>query len=259
MQENTTLNALVMRRARDLLAEYGWPEKTDIDQRDAINRPGWISLYVRLDADEIVRFLRVQRTGEMPEPLQSAIRKLAGTRAEINVSGSRHSDFPQMPGDDTQIAFPWAGEWLADDEIRAVMACLSCAVEGICQQVLTDSRRIKAALSTQGKTLFSRQTRNFRLVVKESDMPCWLDEDDETLPTVLDAIMNKEARYSAVEVFVVSEKVEQILASGLVSDVLRRPGEHPRKWIALKAVHEVIAEARAEIRTIRNTLETIKP
>lgn len=172
MQETTTLNALILHRARELLTEFGWTEQTDIDQRDAINRPGWISLYVRLDAAEIVRFLALQCTGYTPEPLQSVMRKLAGTRAEIKLSGSRHSDFPQVPGDDTQIAFPWAGEWLAADETRAVMACLSCAVEGICRQVLTDSRRIKAALSTQGKTLFSRQTRNFRLVVKESDMPC---------------------------------------------------------------------------------------
>lgn len=71
--------------------------------------------------------------------------------------------------------------------------------------------------------------------------------------------MNDGARYSAVEVFIVSEKVEKILASGLVSDVLLRPGEHPRKWIVLTAVRELITEARAEIQAIRNALEAIKP
>ncbi|EEC4901182.1 hypothetical protein G4M62_004104 [Salmonella enterica subsp. enterica] len=35
MQETTTLNALVMRRARDLIADYGWPDHTDVDQRDS--------------------------------------------------------------------------------------------------------------------------------------------------------------------------------------------------------------------------------
>lgn len=35
--------------------------------------------------------------------------------------------------------------------------------------------------------------------VKESDHPCWLDEDDENLPVVLDAILNRGARFSAVE------------------------------------------------------------
>lgn len=53
MQETTTLNALVMRRARDLIADYGWPDHTDVDQRDPVNKPGWISIYVRLDAANI--------------------------------------------------------------------------------------------------------------------------------------------------------------------------------------------------------------
>lgn len=40
-------------------------------------------------------------------------------------------------------------------------------------------------------------------------MPCWLDDDDN-LPVVLDAILNKGARYSSVEFFVISDKVDQI-------------------------------------------------
>ncbi|STU45009.1 Uncharacterised protein [Klebsiella pneumoniae] len=55
--------------------------------------------------------------------------------------------------------------------------------------------RIRAALTTTGQTLLTRQTRRFRLVVKESDHPCWLDEDDENLPVVLDAILNRGARF----------------------------------------------------------------
>ncbi|MFW8286933.1 hypothetical protein ACOICX_27515, partial [Klebsiella pneumoniae] len=88
------------------------------------------------------------------------------------------------------------------------------------RQVWEDARRIKAALNTRGETLFYRQTRNFRLVVKENDMPCWLDDDDN-LPVVLDAILNKGARYSSVEFFVISDKVDQILACGQMCDVLR--------------------------------------
>lgn len=49
------------------------------------------------------------------------------------------------------------------------------------------TRSIRAALTTSGQTLLTRQTRRFRLVVKESDHPCWLDEDDENLPVVRDA------------------------------------------------------------------------
>lgn len=112
------------------------------------------------------------------------------------------------------MTFPWAGEWLTEPEIRAVTDCLSRAVRDISRQVWEDSRRIQVALTTCGATLFCRQTRNFRLVVKENDMPCWLDDDDDNLPFVLDAILNKGARYSAVEFFVISDKVDQILACG---------------------------------------------
>ncbi len=72
--------------------------------------------------------------------------------------------------------------------------------------------------------------RRFRLVVKESDHPCWLDEDDENLPVVLDAIVNRGARFSSVEMYLVSECIEHILSSGLACDVLRIPDEPPRRW-----------------------------
>ncbi|SUG40575.1 Uncharacterized protein yubG [Salmonella enterica subsp. arizonae] len=72
-------------------------------------------------------------------------------------------------------------------------------------------------------------------------MPCWLDDDDN-LPVVLDAILNKGARYSSVEFFVISDKVDQILACGQMCDVLRIPGEPPRRWMDLTLLHEVMAE-----------------
>ena len=84
------------------------------------------------------------------------------------------------------------------------------------------------------------QTRRFRLVVKESDYPCWLDEDDENLPVVLDAILNRGARFSSVEMYLVSECVEHILASGLVCDVLRIPDEPSRRWFDREILREVL-------------------
>lgn len=89
MQETTTLNALVMRRARDLIADYGWPDHTDVDQRDPVNKPGWISIYVRLDAANIVHLLPLLCTGDVPAELQSAMTKIAGTPAQIILSGVR--------------------------------------------------------------------------------------------------------------------------------------------------------------------------
>lgn len=81
----------------------------------------------------------------------------------------------------------------------------------ISRQVWEDARGIQAALTTRGNTLFYRQTRNFRLVVKENDMPFWLDDDDDNLPVVLDAILNKGAHYSSVE-FSYNETIRQGLS-----------------------------------------------
>ncbi len=119
-------------------------------------------------------------------------------------------------------------------------------------------RRIRAALTTTGQTLLTRQTRRFRLVVKESDHPCWLDEDDENLPVVLDAILNRGARFSAVEMYLVSDCIEHILSSGLACDVLRIPDEPPRHWFDRGVLREVVREARAEIRSMADALAKIR-
>ncbi|HDP6693051.1 TPA: hypothetical protein P6328_005137, partial [Escherichia coli] len=163
--------------------------------------------------------------GVLPPHLASAIQKLTGTGAELVLSGSQWQSLPVLPADGTQVSFPYAGEWLAEDEIRAVLAAVRDAIRSICYQVADDARRIRAALTTTGQTLLTRQTRRFRLVVKESDHPCWLDEDDENLPVVLDAIVNRGARFSSVEMYLVSDCIEHILSSGLACDVLRIPDE----------------------------------
>ncbi|VTN16560.1 Uncharacterised protein [Raoultella terrigena] len=189
-------------------------------------------MYVRLDAANMVHLLPLLCTGGVPAELKTAMTKIAGTPAQIILSGSRYADAPQLPEEGTQISFPWAGEWLTEPEIHAVTDCLFRAVRKISRQIREDARRIEAALTTRGETLFYRQTRNFRLVVKENDMPCWLDEEDDNVPVVLDAILNKGASYSAVEFFVISDKVDQILACGQMCDVLRMPGEPPAGgWI----------------------------
>lgn len=148
MQETTTLNALVMRRARDLIADYGWPDHTDVEQC-APHKPGWISIYVRLDAVDIVHLLPLLCVGGVPAALQRAMTKITGTQAQIILSGSRYADDPQLPEDGTRITFPWAGEWLTEPEIQAVTDCLSRAVRDISRQVREDARRIPEGTAQQ--------------------------------------------------------------------------------------------------------------
>ncbi len=65
MNENSTLNALICRHARNLLLAQGWPEETDVDQRNP-NYPGWISIYVRLDAPRLATLLINRHGGVLP-------------------------------------------------------------------------------------------------------------------------------------------------------------------------------------------------
>ncbi|HGU4870944.1 TPA: hypothetical protein PPI79_RS00505 [Escherichia coli] len=232
MNENTTLNALICRHARNLLLAQGWPEETDVDQRNP-KYPGWISIYVLLDAPRLATLLINRHGGVLPPLLASVIHKLTGTGAELVLSGSQWQSLPVLPA------------------VRDTVRSVSC-------RVAEDVRRIRAALTTTGQTLLTRQTRRFRLVVKESDYPCWLDEDDENLPVVLDAILNRGARFSAVEMYLVSECVEHILASGLVCDVLRIPDEPSRRWFDREILREVVLEARDEIRSMADALAKIR-
>ncbi len=87
---NETLNALICRHARNLLLAQGWPEETDVDQRNP-KYPGWISIYVLLDAPRLATLLINRHGGVLPPLLASAIQKLTGTGAELVLSGSQCS------------------------------------------------------------------------------------------------------------------------------------------------------------------------
>lgn len=139
MNENSTLNALICRHARNLLLAQGWPEETDVDQRNP-KYPGWISIYVLLDAPRLATLLINRHGGVLPPLLASAIQKLTGTGAELVLSGSQWQSLPVLPADGTQVFFPYAGEWLTEDEIRAVLDAVRNAVRSICYQVAEDAR-----------------------------------------------------------------------------------------------------------------------
>lgn len=194
---NETLNALICRHARNLLLAQGWPEETDVDQRNP-KYPDWISIHVRLDAPRLATLLINRHGGILPPLLASAIHKLTGTGAELVLSGSQWQSLPVLPADGTQVSFPYASEWLTEDEIRAVLAA------------------------------------------------------------VRDAILNRGARFTSVEMYLVSECVEHILSSGLACDVLRIPDEPPRRWFDRGVLREVVREARTEIRSMVDALAKIR-
>ncbi|HGE5728985.1 hypothetical protein ACPEHO_10700, partial [Escherichia coli] len=100
---NEMLNALIYRHASNLLLAQGWPEETDVDQRNP-KYPGWISIYVRLDAPRLATLLIKRHGGVLPPLLASAIQKLTGTGAELVLSGSQWQSLPVLPADGTQVS-----------------------------------------------------------------------------------------------------------------------------------------------------------
>lgn len=259
MKENATLNTLICRRSIDLLRVQGWPEHTDIDQMSPGHWAGWITICVRLDANDLAALLTrlsdVQNISELQRAaLLSAVKKLAGTDAIMVLSGNVYAAPPILPGDSTKITFPYAGEWLTEQEIQAVLACIRHAVRMICIQVADDSRHILAALTPSANPLlFTRCTRYFRVIAEEVDDENWLDESDpEAVRRVLNAILNDGARFGSVRLTVVSIVTESICAHGVITEVLRWPGEPTRRWLDRGVLREVVTLARQEIVSIMN-------
>ncbi len=109
MNENSTLNALICRHARNLLLAQGWPEETDVDQRNP-KYPGWISIYVLLDAPRLATLLINRHGGVLPPLLASAIQKLTGTGAELVLSATTVSASPGVKCTSRKTFCPKAGK-----------------------------------------------------------------------------------------------------------------------------------------------------
>ncbi|BDY76848.1 hypothetical protein MUTS10_01800 (plasmid) [Escherichia coli] len=74
---------------------------------------------------------------------------------------------------------------------------------------------------------------------------------------VLDAIVNRGARFSSVEMYLVSDCIEHILSSGLACDVLRIPDEPPRRWFD-RGVLRRWSGSPTEIRSMADALAKIR-
>ena len=70
--------------------------------------------------------------------------------------------------------------------------------------------------------------------------------------------LNRGARFSSVEMYLVSDCIEHILSSGLACDVLRIPDEPSRRWFDRDILREVVLEARTEIRSMADALAKIR-
>ena len=109
------------------------------------------------------------------------------------------------------------------------------------------ARRLAAALKPSATPrLMDRRFGDWRILADEYDHENWLDEDDaEQVDAVLDAVLVRGARFCPVLLTVVNEREEDIKAAGVITDVLRFPGDPARRWLDRRVLREVMSEARA--------------
>lgn len=262
MSENTTFNALICRRAHDLLSAQGWPEHTEV-VLSSPTWPGWLDVCVRMsEVDMIALLQRLCITSDLSllqrNTLHVALKKLTGTKIETVLYRGGNTLWPAVPGDSTEVSFLFATQWLTESEINLLRELVKSSVRKVCIQVVDDTRCIQAAVTPlSDPRLFERRTRYFRVIAEECDDENWLAESaPEDVRRVLAAILNEGARYGAVRLTVASDVMDSIVGYSVMTDVLRHPGEPPRRWLDRDVVHEALAFARQDVISILNAHRT---
>ncbi|EGC5602236.1 hypothetical protein IT804_003498 [Salmonella enterica] len=247
--KNNTLNALVVRHGENLLRQSGWPETVGVIQVAPDEVPGWLSVCGVLSADEILtlttRLCQSLNFGRA-QLLTASAQRLAGTPARLHLYPAQYYPRPEALPDCTCISLPYAREWLTKAECDDLLALLKGFVERVCEIVCQDARRIAAAMvPSNAPRLLDKRFGDWRLVADEYDHDNWLDsEDGELLDQVLDGVLVRNARFCPVLLTLVNERREEIEAAGVMTDLLRFPGEPVRRWFDRRVLRDVLNEVR---------------
>ncbi|EBL5603332.1 hypothetical protein CSY93_15415 [Salmonella enterica] len=246
---NDTLNALILRHGDNLLRRSGWPDSVGMTPVAPETVPGWLYASGVLDADEILTLTtRLCQTemGGRAHLLTASAQRLAGTPARLHLYPAQSYPRPEALSDCTCISLPYAREWLTKDECDDLLAFLKDFIDRICDIVRQDAKRIAAAMvPSAAPRLMEKRFGDWRLVADEYGHDNWLDsEDGELLDQVLDGILVRDARFCPVLLTLVNESREEIEAAGVMTDLLRFPGEPVRRWFDRRVLRDVINEVR---------------
>ncbi|MFR72695.1 hypothetical protein EEO77_20520 [Salmonella enterica] len=247
--KNNTLNALILRHGDNLLHRSGWPETVSMMPVAPGEVPGWLSVCGVLDADEILtlttRLCQALNAGRA-QLLVASAQRLAGTPARLHLYPVQVYPRPEALSDCTCISLPYAREWLTKAECDDLLAFLKEFTDRVCEIVRQDAVRIAAALVPSAvPRLMEKRFGHWRLVADEYDHDNWLDsEDGERLDQVLDGILVRNARFCPVLLTLVNECREEIEAAGVMTDLLRFPGEPVRRWFDRRVLRDVLNEVR---------------
>ncbi|EAV4655748.1 hypothetical protein H1Z74_004048 [Salmonella enterica] len=247
--KNDTLNALIVRHGENLLHRSGWPETVGVTQVAPDEVPGWLSVCGVLSADEILTLTtRLCQTemGGRAHLLTASAQRLAGTPARLHLYPAPSYPRPEALPDCTCISLPYAREWLTKTECDDLLAFLKDFTDRVCEIVRQDAHRLAAAMVPSARPrLMEKRFGDWRLVADEYDHENWLDsEDGALLDQVLDGVLVRDARFCPVLLTLVNESREEIEAAGVMTDLLRFPGEPVRRWFDRRVLRDVLNEVR---------------
>lgn len=247
---NDTLNALILRHGDRMLRDAGWPQSVSMMQITPEQMPGWLVACGSLDAAHalaLVTHLCQPLPYGRASLLTASVRRLAGTPARLHLYPAKRDTPPERLADAMTLHLPFAQEWLTAAECDDLLAFLRESVDRICDIARQDAHRLAAVLKPSATPrLMDRRFGGWRIVADEHDHDNWLDENDtEQLDAVLDAVLVRDARFCPILLTVVNECREEIEAAGVMTDIVRFPGDPARRWLDRRVLREVMSEARA--------------
>ncbi|EGX5146816.1 hypothetical protein DQ657_21910 [Salmonella enterica] len=243
---NNTLSTLIVRHGDNLLRRSGWPETVGVTQVAPGVVPGWLAVCGVLSAAEILtltaHLCRSLNYGRA-QLLTASAQRLAGTPVRLHLYPVQAYPHPATVRECTEIRLPYAQEWLTVDEYADQLAFLKASADRVCEIARQDARRIAAALAPSGEPrLMEQRTGNWRLLADEYDHDNWLDEEDGD---GLDKVLVRNARFCPVLLTLINEPEEDIEGCGVMTDILRFPGEPVRRWLDRRVLRDVVNEARS--------------
>ena len=247
---NDTFNALILRLGDRMLRQAGWPDVIDMAPVAPETVPGWLVACGSLSGAEILTL-----TEQLCQPLTygraalllASARRLTGTPARLHLFPVQAYPHPERLADCQVIRLPYAQEWLTAAECDDLLAFLKASLTQITEIVRLDAHRLAAALKPSVTSrLMDRRFGDWRVLADEYEHENWLDENDtDVLDAVLDAVLVRGARFCPILLTVVNERREEIEAAGVITDMLRFPGDPARRWLDRRVLREVVSEARA--------------
>ena len=249
MMKKETLNTLILRHGDRMLRQAGWPDTVDMAPVAPETVPGWLAACGSLSGVEILTL-----TEQLCQPLTygraalllASARRLAGTPARLHLFPVQAYPHPERLSDCQVIRLPYAQEWLTAAECDDLLAFLKASLTQITEIVCRDTKRIAAALvPSAAPRLMDRCFGDWRLLADEYDHENWLDAGEtDRLDQVLDAVLVRNARFCPVLLTLVNEREENMEGVGVITDLLRFPGDPVRRWLDRRVLRDVVREAR---------------